>query len=102
MHAYSTILLAALTLGEAEGRTGMRFLAAATAAAGVQSRVAIAHPLQDVWHLQDVRHSSAVRRYIGAAVADGKMLGLDAEGMRHTLGLAFPQAHQSVPFPKST
>jgi 2-methylcitrate dehydratase PrpD len=96
MHAYSTILLAALTLGEAEGRTGMRFLAAATVAADVQCRVAIAHPLQDVWH------SSAVRRYIGAAVADGKMLGLDAEGMRHTLGLAFPQAHQSVPFPKST
>jgi 2-methylcitrate dehydratase PrpD len=45
MHAYSTILPAALAVGEAEGRTGKDLLAAVTVTADVQRRVALASPL---------------------------------------------------------
>jgi hypothetical protein len=85
MHAYSTILPAASAVGEAEDRTGKELFTAVTVAADVQCRVALGYPLQDVWH------PSAARGYIGAAVGAGKMLGLEAERMYHTLGLAFQQ-----------
>ncbi len=76
-------LAAADMLGGVSGRD---FVLAVTLGMDVSCRIAIASTLDRGWH------RTAAIGIFGAAAAVGKMMGLNAEQMRHALGIAYSHA----------
>src|SRR5581483_1909791 len=85
-HASAVFVPAALTVGEAVGATGRQVVTALALAYDLASRISdAADPGTSYPHSF---HPSAVFGHFGAAVAAGKLIGLDADGFERALGLA--------------
>src|SRR5690606_10891776 len=85
-HTASTVLAAALAVGEARGSSGMDLILALVAGVEVAARVGLAS------HANIGFTSTAVYGVFGATVAAARLLGLDARTTRHALGIAISQA----------
>jgi len=85
-HTASTVLAAALAVGEARGSSGMDLILALVAGVEVAARVGLAS------HTNIGFTSTAVYGVFGATVAAARLLGLDARTTRHALGIAISQA----------
>jgi 2-methylcitrate dehydratase PrpD len=90
LHASSVFHSAALPAAEAAGADGKAFLAAVVAAYDVGCRLSRA--MGDGNQYARGFHPTAVSGTFGAAVAVGKLLGLDAAGMASAIGLTGCQA----------
>ncbi len=88
-HPSVAVVPAALAVAESVHASGEAFLAACLVGAEVSIRVGC-------WlgraHYQAGFHQTATAGAFGAAAAAGRLLGLDAEGMAHALGLAATRA----------
>ena len=75
----------ALAVGEARGATGREVIAAFVAGMEVTTRVGLA-----TRHSSEEKgfHAPGLTTVFGGAVAAGRLLGLDARGMTHALGIA--------------
>lgn len=85
VHPGATAFLPALAVGEAQRANGKAFLTAFVAACEVMSRVGVAagNSLE-----QRGFHAPGLTGTFGAAVAAGRLLGLDESKMVHALGIA--------------
>ena len=89
LHPSAPAVPAAVALAEAGARSGADLLAAAALGIEVSCRVAVGvHP----WHYDAGWHITGTAGVFGAAVAAGKLLGLDAPAMTTCLGIAGTQA----------
>ncbi|HUZ76353.1 MAG TPA: MmgE/PrpD family protein [Chloroflexota bacterium] len=89
LHPTSPIMGAALAVGEWRHSTGQALLAAHVLAYEISARVSLAISPESYnagWHLTGTTGT------IGAAVAAGRLLGLDVAGMQRAIGLAATQA----------
>lgn len=84
-HPTAPLLPAVLALAEARGATGAEALAAYVAGFEAQARVGQALGLA---HYERGWHPTATLGGIGATIAAGRLLGLDASGLRRALGIA--------------
>ena len=85
VHPGATLLAPALALGQERGIGGRELIAAVVAGAEVMIRIGRA-----TGHRNESRgfHAPGTTGPFGGAVACGRLLGLDAEGMRNALGVA--------------
>jgi 2-methylcitrate dehydratase PrpD len=88
-HPSVVIFPAALAVAEKTGATGDAFLKAALT--GMEAACRIGAWL-GAGHYQHGFHQTATSGAFGAAVAAGRLLGLDEERMRHALGIAATRA----------
>ncbi|MGH2365680.1 MAG: MmgE/PrpD family protein [Chloroflexota bacterium] len=89
LHPTSPIMGAALAVGEWRHCTGRALLAAHVLAYEIAARVSLAISPESYnagWHLTGTTGT------IGAAVAAGRLLGLDSAGMQRAIGVAATQA----------
>ena len=95
-HPYATIVPAALGIAERVGSNGHEFIAAVVAGHEIACRIGVASRCRDsdgehmVWR-RGV-YTQQVFSVFGAAVAAGKLLGLDPEGIANAMGIAGEQA----------
>ncbi|MBI4183660.1 MAG: MmgE/PrpD family protein [Proteobacteria bacterium] len=89
LHNYGPLTAVALALGEARGIGGAELLAAIIGGNEVAYRIALAAPMQ--FHRSGF-HPTGVVGTLAAAMAAGRLLGLDAEKVRHAVGIAGSQA----------
>jgi 2-methylcitrate dehydratase PrpD len=88
-HPTTPVLAASLAVGEKEKISGQEFLLAYVLGVEVECRIADAiHPR----HYQSGFHSTATMGGLGAAMAAGKILRLNEEGLMRTLGIAASMA----------
>lgn len=90
VHAAAAVLPAALSAAATYPVDGAAFLAAAALGIEVACRVALAIGPNDLYARG--LHPTAIGGAFGAAVAVGKLLGLDADGLERALGLAATEA----------
>jgi len=85
VHPGATLLAPALAVGQERGIGGRELIAAVVAGAEVMIRIGRA-----TQHRNESRgfHAPGTTGPFGGAVACGRLLGLDAEGMRNALGVA--------------
>ena len=85
VHPGATLLAPALAVGQERGIGGRELIAAVVAGAEVMIRIGRATE-----HRNESRgfHAPGTTGPFGGAVACGRLLGLDAEGMRNALGVA--------------
>lgn len=93
-HALSTTLPGALALGEMTGSGGREILAALIKGVEAQGRLRAASGLYEPREL--TFHPPGVVGVIGAAVAASHLLKLDAEAMRHAVGIAASRASSLI------
>ena len=87
IHPGVSVLAAGLAMADTLGGVdGKRFLRAAALGLDVSCRIALASTLDRGWH------RTACIGIFGATVTAGLLLGLDAERMRHALGIAYSHA----------
>ncbi|RZU34155.1 MmgE/PrpD family protein [Blastococcus saxobsidens] len=89
LHPGAPVVAAALSVAESTGASGAEVLTAVAAGVEVSSRVGngICPGHFDLgWHV------TGTMGHLGAAVAAGRLLGLDPEAMHHALALAATQA----------
>lgn len=87
IHPGVSVLSAGLAMADRLGGvSGRDFVLAATLGLDVSCRIALACTVDRGWH------RTAMIGIFGATATAGKMLGLNAEQMRHALGIAFSQA----------
>ena len=96
LHSSAPIVPAALAAAEMAGASGKDFMAAVVAGYEVQIRLGLA--LDPAAHYGRGFHPTATCGVFGAAVAAGKLLGLDADGIESALGIALSQAAGSMQF----
>lgn len=86
VHVNIVVLPAALAIAERQRTSGRDFLAALVVGSDIAYRVAAActHPPRGF-------HFTSAASVFGAAAAAAKLLGLDATGIRHALGIAYTQ-----------
>jgi len=96
LHSSAPIVPAALAAAEMAGASGKDFIAAVVAGYEVQIRLGLA--LDPSAHYDRGFHPTATCGVFGAAVAAGKLLGLDADGIESALGIALSQAAGSMQF----
>jgi 2-methylcitrate dehydratase PrpD len=89
-HPGSTVVAAALAVGEAVGASGQSLLTAV--AAGVQAATRIARAIQPSWDRYVQVHSIGCPQVFGAAAAASVLLKLDAARTADTFGIAGPFA----------
>ncbi len=82
MHADAVVLPAALAVAETTGASGAELLAAHIAGVEIAHRMSMATPRLAGWF------QSSCAGVFGAAAASAKLLGLDAVGTGHALGIA--------------
>jgi 2-methylcitrate dehydratase PrpD len=89
LHPSASIVPAALAMAQAEGRSGRDLLAAIAAGVEVTVRVGMAGYLPEVGNVWFERgwHATSICGTLGAAVAGARLLGLDADGIQHALGI---------------
>jgi 2-methylcitrate dehydratase PrpD len=95
VHPGIVVWPAALAAAELAGASGLALLEAA--AAGYETAVRIGMGLQPDHALRGYQATASCGVF-GAAVAAGRLLGLDAEGLRHALGIAASYASGSSQF----
>ncbi|MCC6533061.1 MAG: MmgE/PrpD family protein [Burkholderiales bacterium] len=88
-HPSTTIIPAAIAVGEAAGASGEALLAAYAVGLEVGGKLGIAF---GSGHYQRGWHATATTGVFASAAAAGRLLGLDVMQMRHALGLAASQA----------
>ena len=88
-HPSVAIFPAALAMAERQGAVGQAFLEAALI--GMEAACRIGHWL-GAGHYNHGFHQTATAGAFGATAAAGRLLGLDAERMRHALGLCATRA----------
>ncbi|WP_216893902.1 MmgE/PrpD family protein [Nocardia alni] len=91
LHPSSAVIPAALAVAEKTGASGPSFLDAATVGIEVTCRLGMAG--YDEENANSVffdrgQHATAICGAVGAAVAAGMLLGLDAEGLTSAIGIA--------------
>ncbi len=87
IHPGVSVLSAALAMTDRLGAvSGRDLVLAITLGLDVSCRIALASTLDRGWH------RTAAIGVFGATATCGKLLGLDAEQMRHALGIAYAQA----------
>jgi len=87
IHPGVSVLSAALAMADRLGSvSGQDFVLAITLGLDVSCRIALASTLDRGWH------RTAAIGIFGATATAGKLLGLNAERMRHALGIAYSQA----------
>ncbi len=96
IHSSAPIVPAALTAAELSGASGKDLIAAVVAGYEVQIRLSMALNPSD--HYDRGFHPTATCGVFGAAAAAGKLLGLDAGGIRNAFGIALSQAAGSMQF----
>lgn len=89
IHATGPVLAAALAVSEANGRTGREFLTAFHA--GIEVACRLNHAMA-ARHYEGGFHTTGTLNVFGAAVAAGRLLGLDAVGLGHALAGAASRA----------
>lgn len=89
IHATGPVLAAALAVSEATGRTGRNFLTAFHA--GVEVACRLNHTIA-ARHYEGGFHSTGTLNVFGAAVAAGRLLGLDADRLGHAVAGAASRA----------
>lgn len=90
-HPGAAVIPAALAIAETTGATGQEFLSAVVAGYEVAVRASVARVS---WY-KDRLYSSGIWGVFGAAVAAGKLLGLDEAGLQSAIG----NAASHGPFP---
>jgi 2-methylcitrate dehydratase PrpD len=89
MHPTAPSLPAAFAIAEQAQRSGRDLIAAVALAIEVCCRVCLSvHP----WHYDEGWHITGTMGVFGGAVAAGKALALDSDGMQRALGIAGTQA----------
>lgn len=90
LHPSASIVPAALAMAEAEGRSGAEAIAAAAVGVEVTVRIGMGGYLEDGGNIFFERgwHATSICGTLGAAVAGARLLGLDADGIGHALGIA--------------
>jgi 2-methylcitrate dehydratase PrpD len=90
LHPSATIVPAALAMSEARGRSGAELIAAAAVGIETTVRIGMGGYLADEGNVFFERgwHATSICGTLGAAVAGAKLLGLDAAGIGHALGIA--------------
>jgi 2-methylcitrate dehydratase PrpD len=90
LHPSASVVPAALAMAQAEQRTGRELLAAIAAGIEVTVRVGMGGYLPEVGNVFFERgwHATSICGTLGAAVAGARLLGLDADGIQHALGIA--------------
>ncbi len=96
LHSSAPILPAALAAGQMVDASGQDLIAATVAGYEVQIRLSLALGPSD--HYARGFHPTATCGVFGAAAAAGKLLGMDAEGIRNAFGIALSQAAGSLEF----
>jgi 2-methylcitrate dehydratase PrpD len=96
LHSSAPIVPAALAAAELGGASGKDLIAAVVAGYEVQIRLSLALNPSD--HYDRGFHPTATCGVFGAAAAAGKLLGMDAAGIRNAFGLALSQAAGSMEF----
>lgn len=96
LHSSAPIVPAALAAAEMSDSSGKDFIAAVVAGYEVQIRLSLALGPSD--HYDRGYHPTATCGVFGAAVAAGKLLGLDADGLENAFGVALSQAAGSMQF----
>jgi len=98
VHPGATLLAPALAVAQERGIGGLELIAAVIAGAEVMIRIGRA-----TQHRNESRgfHAPGTTGPFGAAVACGRLLGLDAEGMRNALGVAGSLACGLMEFARS-
>ena len=91
VHANATVMPAALAMAERLGKvTGEDLITAVAVGNDVLCRIGLGVIGPLTWTL------TSVTGYFGAAIAAGKILGLDENKLRHTMGIAFAQCAGSA------
>ncbi len=90
VHPSASVVPAALAMAEASGRSGRDAIAAIALGIEVTVRIGMGGYLADKGNLFFERgwHATSICGTLGAAVAGAKLMGVDAEGIAHTLGIA--------------
>jgi 2-methylcitrate dehydratase PrpD len=90
LHPSASIVPAVLAIGEACGRSGRETIAAAAVGIEVTVRVGMGGYLPAAGNVFFERgwHATSICGTLGAAAAGAKLLGLDADGIGHALGIA--------------
>lgn len=96
LHPSAPVVPAALAAAELTGASGADFLAAVVVGFEVCCRLGMA--LDPTEHYARGFHPTATAGTFGAAVAAGRLLGLDAKAMSSALGIAASQASGSLQF----
>ena len=96
IHSSAPIVPAALAAAEMSDASGKELIAAVIAGYEVQIRLSLA--LDPTAHYDRGFHPTATCGVFGAAAAAGKLLGLDADGIRNAFGIALSQAAGSMEF----
>ena len=96
IHSSAPIVPAALAAAEMNDASGKELIAAVVAGYEVQIRLSLA--LNPTAHYDQGFHPTATCGVFGAAAAAGKLLGLDADGIRNAFGIALSQAAGSMEF----
>jgi len=86
LHADSVILPAALAMAERQGSSGKDFLTAFVLANDLTCRLGLSTVHRTGWFF------TSVHGVIGAAVATARLLGLDADGTKDAIGMAYLNA----------
>jgi 2-methylcitrate dehydratase PrpD len=82
LHADAVVVPAALAVAERVGATGGEFLSAYVAGVEIAHRLSLATPRKGGWF------GSSAAGVFGAAAAAARLLGLDASGIHHAMGIA--------------
>ncbi len=90
LHPSASIVPAALAMGEATGRSGAEVLAAIAVGIEITVRTGMGGYLERAGNVFFERgwHATSICGTLGAAAVGGKLLGLDADGILHALGIA--------------
>jgi 2-methylcitrate dehydratase PrpD len=95
LHPSSSVIPASMAVAEAVGATGAQYLAAAAVGLEVCVRLGMAGYVKKTnsnVYLEHGQHATSICGTIGAAVAAAKLLGLDAEGITHAIGVGVSMA----------
>ena len=90
LHPSASVVPAILAMAEADGRSGAEAIAAAAVGIEATVRIGMAGYLEEtgnVW-FEHGWHATSICGTLGAAIAGAKLLGLDADGIAHAVGIA--------------
>ncbi len=96
LHSSAPIVPAALAAAEMSDASGKELITAMVAGYEIQIRLSMALNPSD--HYDRGFHPTATCGVFGAAAAAGKLLGLDADGIRNAFGIALSQAAGTMEF----
>jgi 2-methylcitrate dehydratase PrpD len=96
LHPGTVVVPAALAVAEERGASGVRFLEAVVA--GYEVVIRTGNALNAAAAYRRGFHPTGIAGVFGAAVAAGRLLGLDAAGLAHALGIAGTMASGSLEY----